>query len=433
MGAGTAARRTPRIHYAFAVVAVAFVMLIAAAGVRSSPTVLIQPLEAQFGWSPALISAAIALNIGLFGFVGPFAAGIFERFGLRRTLAGALALLAIASSCSVFMTQAWQFFLCWGLMIGLGTGSVGLVAGATIVNRWFETNRGTMMGVLTASNATGQLVFLPLFAWLVSGPGWRTEVLFIGAVCAVLAPLAFLVLREHPSDVDLPAYGASEVVVPVRSTANPFANALRALRDGTRSRDFWLLAGSFFICGASTNGLIGTHLIPACGDHGIPEVRAAGLLAAMGVFDLIGTTASGWLSDRFSNRWLLFWYYGLRGLSLIFLPEAFGFALIGLPAFAVFYGLDWIATVPPTVKLATTAFGRERGPMMFGWIFTAHQIGAACAAFLAGLVRTVSSSYDAAFVTAGALCIGAAVIVLFVGRASPLRLVPPAPATSPAP
>ncbi len=425
-------RAVPRFHYAYVVGATAFVMLIAAAGVRSSPTILIQPLERQFGWSPATISAAIALNIGLFGFVGPFAAGIFDRVGLRRTLAGALSLLAIAAACSVFMTQAWQFFLFWGLMVGLGTGCIGLVAGATIVNRWFETNRGTAMGILTASNATGQLVFLPFFAWLVSGPGWRIEVLFIAAVCALLAPLAFLVLREHPSDMNLPMFGSSEVVAPERSTANPFAAALGALRDGTRSRDFWLLSGSFFICGASTNGLIGTHLVPACGDHGIPEVQAAGLLAAMGVFDLIGTTASGWLSDRFSNRWLLFWYYGLRGISLIFLPAAFGFAALGLPIFAVFYGLDWIATVPPTLKLATNAFGRRRGPMMFGWIFTGHQLGAATAAFSAGLVRTVSNSYDAAFIAAGGMCVAAAVLVLFIGRTASADLAPPAPAASPA-
>ncbi|HZO93181.1 MAG TPA: MFS transporter [Candidatus Baltobacteraceae bacterium] len=425
-----AAARRVRFHYAFVVVATAFVMLIAAAGVRSSPTVLIQPLEHDLGWSPALVSAAIALNIGLFGFVGPFAAGIFERFGLRRTIAGALSLLAIAAAASTFMTQAWQFFLFWGLMVGLGTGTVGLVAGATIVNRWFETNRGTAMGILTASNATGQLVFLPLFAWLVTGPGWRTEVLFVAAVCAVLAPAAFVLLREHPSDMNLPAFGASEVVAPSRPTGNPFVNALSALREGARTRDFWLLAGSFFICGASTNGLIGTHLVPACGDHGIPEVQAAGLLAAMGVFDLVGTTASGWLSDRYSSRRLLFWYYGLRGLSLIFLPAAFGFATLGLPLFAVFYGLDWIATVPPTLKLATNAFGSARAPMMFGWIFTSHQIGAATAAFVAGVVRTVSNSYDAAFIASGTLCMAAAVLVLFIGRSAPLRIAPSAPASA---
>jgi len=416
----------PRIHYAYVVAALAFLLLIAAAGVRSSPTMLIEPLQREFHWSTATISAAIALNLLLFGLIGPFAAGVFERFGLRRTIAGALALMAIAAAASIFMTQSWQFLLLWGGMVGVGAGSISLVAGATIVNRWFETNRGTVMGILTASNATGQLIFLPLFGFLVTRSGWRSEVLFIAAVCAVLAPLAFLMLREYPSDMKLAMLGAEAVVIPERATGNPFVNTVRALRDGLRSRDFWLLGGSFFICGASTNGLIGTHLVPACADHGIPEVHAAGLLAAMGVFDLVGTTASGWLSDRYSPRWLLFWYYGLRGLSLMYLPAAFGIASIGLPIFAVFYGLDWIATVPPTLKLATNAFGRLRAPMMFGWIFTGHQLGASSIAFLAGLIRTNTGSYDSAFILSGILCIIAAIMVLFVGRTSTAPVAVPA-------
>jgi sugar phosphate permease len=404
-------RGTARFHYAYIVAALAFVLLIAAAGVRSSPTMLIQPLQKEFHWSTATISAAIALNLLLFGLIGPFAAGVFERFGLRRTISAALALMAIAAAASVFMTQSWQFLLLWGGMVGVGAGSISLVAGATIVNRWFETNRGTVMGLLTASNATGQLIFLPLFGLLITRSGWRAEVLFIAAVCAVLAPLALLLLREHPADMNLTMLGATAVVVPQRSTGNPFVNTLTALGDGLRTRDFWLLGGSFFICGASTNGLV-----PACGDHGIPEVRAAGLLAAMGVCDLIGTTASGWLSDRYSARWLLFWYYGLRGLSLMYLPSAFGIANIGLPIFAVFYGLDWIATVPPTLKLVTNRFGRARAPMMFGWCFTGHQLGASSIAFIAGLIRTGTGSYDSAFIASGLLCMIAAVMVLFVGR-----------------
>jgi len=408
----------PRLHYAYVVAGVAFVLLIAAAGVRSSPTMLIQPLEKEFGWSPATISVAIAVNIALFGLIGPFAAGIFERFGVRRTVAAALAVLALGAALSSLMTRPWQFFLLWGLMAGIGTGGIGLVAGATIVNRWFEKNRGTAMGVLTAANATGQLVFLPLFGVLVTRSGWRTEVLFIAAVCAVLVPVTLFFVREHPSDMQLPMLGATEVVAPMRTAVNPFVNAIGALRNGLRSRDFWLLSGSFFICGASTNGLIGTHLVPACGDHGIPAVQAAGLLAAMGVFDLIGTTASGWLSDRYSSRWLLFWYYGLRGLSLMFLPTAFGVAALGLPIFAVFYGLDWIATVPPTLKLATTCFGRATGVTMFAWILAGHQLGAGVTAYLAGLARTWTSSYDVAFVTSGMLCMIAALMVLFVGRSA---------------
>lgn len=415
-----------RVHYAYVAAAIAFVVMIVAAGVRSAPTMFIVPLETAFGWSPATISAAIGVNIVLYGLMGPFAAALMERFGIRRTVACAFALMGLAAGASALMTQPWELLLTWGFSVGLGTGCVGMILGATIVNRWFETNRGTIMGILTASSATGQLVFLPLYGLLVARAGWRAEVLAVSAVCLALVPLAALLLREHPADVGLPPYGAAAVVPAIASRRNPFANAVDGLREGVRSRDFWLLSGSFFVCGASTNGLIGTHLVPACGDHGIPEIHAAGLLAAMGIFDLVGTTASGWLSDRVDNRLLLFAYYGLRGLSLLFLPSAFGVAAVGLPIFAVFYGLDWIATVPPTLKLATNVFGRERAALMFGWISAGHQLGAGAAAYVAGVVRTVTLSYDGAFISSGVLCILAATVVLFIGRGRAPARVPAA-------
>jgi MFS family permease len=406
----------PRLHYAWIAAALAFLFMIASAGVRSAPTMMIQPLETEFHWTAATISAAIAVNIALFGLMGPFAAALMERFGLKRVITCAFVLLTAGFAASTFMNQPWELVLTWGVMVGLGTGSVGLVLGATIVNRWFESNRGTVMGVLTASNATGQLIFLPIFGIIVERSGWRAESLFIAAVCAALIPVVLFVLREYPVDLGLAPYGARELVPRPKPRANPFATTLAALRDGAKTRDFWLLFASFFICGASTNGLIGTHLVPACGDHGIPEVQAAGLLAAMGVFDLVGTTASGWLSDRFDSRVLLFMYYGLRGISLVFLPSAFGIAAVGLPIFAVFYGLDWIATVPPTLKLATNAFGRDRAAIMFGWIVAGHQVGASVAAYGAGLIRTITLSYDGAFISSGILCIAAAFVVLFIGR-----------------
>lgn len=416
-----------RAHYAYVAAATAFVLMIASAGVRSAPTMFITPLEHEFGWSPATISAAIGVNIVLFGLMGPFAAALMDRFGLRRTLVCALALMGFAAGLSSLMTKPWQLLVTWGLLVGLGTGSVGVVLGAIIVNRWFETNRGTIMGVLTASSATGQLIFLPLYGILVSRAGWRAEVVAIAAVCLALIPVVLLGLREYPADLGIPPFGGTAIVAAAPSRRNPFTTTILALREGLGSRDFWLLAGSFFICGASTNGLIGTHLVPACGDHGIAEVQAAGLLAAMGIFDLVGTTASGWLSDRFDSRILLFAYYGLRGLSLLFLPSAFGIAAVGLPIFAVFYGLDWIATVPPTLKLATTAFGRARAPLMFGWIAAGHQLGAGITAYVAGVIRTVTLSYDAAFISSGILCLVAAGVVLFVGRG---RSTLPAPAAA---
>jgi sugar phosphate permease len=409
-------RRGRRLHYAWIVAGVTFLTLLATAGIRSAPGVLIVPFEQEFGWSRATISVAVSINLMLYGLTGPFAAALLDRIGIRATMMLALALLATGVSLTTLMTAPWQLVLLWGVVVGGGTGMTALALGATVVNRWFSTRRGLVMGMLTASTATGQLLFLPLMASIVERYGWRPAVLGIAAVALVVVPVVGLLMRDHPADVGRVPFGDDGPVRPrARSTANPAGVALRALARGVRSGDFWLLAGGFFICGVSTNGLIGTHLIPACIDHGIPEVRAAGLLAVMGIFDLVGTTASGWLSDRFDSRYLLFWYYGLRGLSLIYLPYAFDLSFYGLPVFAVFYGLDWIATVPPTVRLAANVFGKENVGVIFGWIAAAHQLGAATAAFGAGAIRTATGTYLAAFVIAGALCVLAALMSLAVG------------------
>lgn len=407
-----------RLYYGWIVVALTFVILLVGAGVRATPSILINPLEHEFGWSVATISGAVAVNIFLYGMIGPFAVALMERFGVRLAVAGSLLTLAVGVAATTLMQSSWQMMLLWGLVVGTGTGMVANVLGATIANRWFVKHRGLVMGVLTASSATGQLVFLPLLAKLAVDHGWRAVTLTVAGAALVLVPLAALVLRDRPADLGLPRFGETEVTPVVRSAQNPALRALTALRDASRSGDFWLLAGSFFVCGASTNGLIGTHLIPACIDHGIPEVSAAGLLAMMGFCDLIGTTCSGWLTDRFDSRKLLAWYYGLRGLSLMFLPFSFDFSVYGLSLFAVFYGLDWIATVPPTVRLAGKAFGEENAALMFGWIAAAHQVGAASAAWLAGLVRAGSGTYLQAFVSAGLLCLVAVIMVLLIGRTS---------------
>ena len=304
----------------------------------------------------------------------------------------------------------------WGVVVGIGTGAMAMVLAATIANRWFVARRGLVIGILTASTATGQLLFLPLLAAVVQHSGWRAAAFVITGVALLLVPIVVIFMRDQPRDLGLHAFGDTpDVMSPARPATRP-AGAIAALVEGSRSRDFWLLAGSFFICGLSTNGLIGTHLIPASMDHGIPAVTAAGLLAAMGVFDLIGTTVSGWLSDRWDNRWLLFGYYGLRGLSLMVLPYAYGSEYFGLTLFAVFYGLDWVATVPPTVRLTETLFGKHRVGIMYGWIAVAHQMGAATAAFGAGLLRTWFGSYQVAFTGAGFVCLIAALMVLAIGQ-----------------
>ena len=421
--------RQRKLHYAWIVAGVTFLTLLVAAGLRATPGVLIVPLETEFGWSRATISFAIGLNIFLYGLIGPFAAAVMDRFGLRRTMLAALSCIAAGVALTPLMTRPWQLVLLWGVVVGAGSGATALVLGATVVARWFAARRGLVMGVLTASTATGQLIFLPLLANLAADYGWRSVSLTVGAVALGLIPVVALLMRDRPVDIGLAPYGAAENYrPPLMARGNPAATALLALRDGLRSRDFWLLAGSFFICGASTNGLIGTHLIPACLDHGIPQVTSASLLAAMGVFDLVGTTLSGWLSDRWSNRGLLAWYYGLRGFSLIYLPFAFGLSFYGLSLFAVFYGLDWIATVPPTVRLAARIFGTERGPIMFGWIAAAHQLGAALAAFAAGAFRAEFGTYLEAFMLSGLLCLIASMMVLFIGRGGGEALAVPVPA-----
>jgi MFS family permease len=411
----------PRLHYAWIVAAVTFAALLVAAAVRATPGVLIVPLEREFGWTPAAISLAVTVNLVLYGLSAPLAASLMDRLGVRRTMIVSAALTAAGVAGTTVMRTTWQLVLLWGVVVGIGVGMTALVLGATVVNRWFDTRRGTVMGVLTASSATGQLVFLPFLAALVTAHGWRSATLAVVVVTALVVPLVAFFMRDAPADHGLLPYGATgaagAATTPASRAGAPGPSAaFAALRDGLASRDFRILAATFFICGASTNGLIGTHLIPACVDHGIPEVAAASLLAAMGLFDLVGTTASGWLSDRVDSRRLLAWYYGLRGLSLLVLPSALAAGGGARWGFAAFYGLDWIATVPPTVRLTADVFGRERVGVMFGWIFAAHQLGAAAAAFAAGAVRTTLGRYDGAFLAAGALCLLAAGLALGIGR-----------------
>ena len=405
-----------RFHYGWIVVGVTFCVLLVGAGVRSTPGILMVPFEDEFHWSPATISFAVAVSLGLYGVMGPFAAAFMERFGLRRTMVSALALLATGVVLTTLMRESWQLVLLWGVVVGMGAGVIANVLGAVVATRWFTARRGLVIGLLTGSAAAGQLIFLPTFASVTTHFGWRTTVLVIAAAALMLIPLVALLMRERPQDVGLVPYGETGAPKPAAAPAvgNPIMLSLRTLAEAARKRDFWLLAGSFFCCGASTNGLIGTHLIPACLDNGIPEVTSAGLLAAMGMFNILGTTGSGWLSDRVDNRILLAVYYSLRGLSLVYLPFSF-VSFYGLGLFAVFYGLDWIATVPPTVRLIGTSFGREKSGIAYGWVFAAHQVGASSAAYFAGLMRADLGSYLEAFIVSGLICISAAVMVMFIG------------------
>lgn len=403
--------------YAFVVVAVIFFSLLVSAGLRSTPSVLIVPLEQAFGWSRSTISLAAAIGIFLYGLAGPFAAAAMEHFGLRRVLIGALLLMAASSAASAFMTESWHLLLTWGVFSGIGSGAVAVVLGATIVNRWFTTRRGLMMGLLTASTATGNLLFLPVLAALAASGDWTRVVWAVAAGAALMAPLAWWLVPDRPADVGLRSYGsAPDTPEPsVAPRTGLLAATFGALRRAARTRTFWYLFATFFVCGFTTNGLVGTHLIALCGDHGIAEVQAAGLLALMGIFDLVGTTASGWLTDRYDPRRLLFVYYSLRGLSLMYLPYS-DFSFYSLSLFAIFFGLDWIATVPPTLRLTTEVFGDRDAPIVFGWIVAGHQLGAASAAWMGGVVRETTGSYLMAFVLAGSTGLIAAVIALMINR-----------------
>ncbi|MFL7903788.1 MFS transporter [Azospirillum argentinense] len=422
--AAALARRN--VHYGWAVVGVTFLTMLVSAGAVGAPGVLLLPLQREFGWSTADISVALAIRLLLFGLMGPFAAALINRYGVKRMVLSSLTLVSGGLLLSLAMREVWQLILLWGFVVGFGTGLTAMVLGATVATRWFSRRRGLVVGLLTASSATGQLVFMPLLSMLTEQMGWRVALALLCGLLWVAALAVLALMRDRPSDLGLAAYGEEgAATAPPPPAGSVVAAALGALRDASRTRVFWVLFATFFICGASTNGLIQTHLIPLCVDFGVPEVRAAGLLALMGVFDFVGTVASGWLSDRYDNRWLLFWYYGLRGLSLLFLPYS-DFTLYGLSLFAVFYGLDWIATVPPTVRLTAERFGRERANLVFGWVFAGHQIGAACAAFGAGYARSTLDSYLPAFFIAGLLCLGAALLVPTLGRAPAAK---PAPAT----
>jgi MFS family permease len=419
-----------RLHRAWLVALVTLGVLMAAAGFRSSVGAMLEPLEHTFGWSRATTSGAVSLNLVVYGLTAPFAAALIGRFGLRRVLLTALLLVAAGSGLTTLMTAAWQLWLLWGLVVGVGTGSMALVVGAIVADQWFATHRGLVTGLFSAASSGGQLVFLPLVAHLVAGPGWRTAALVVAAASLLLVlPVALLLSDGGPERGGLRKYGdpgpaagsATDVLppLPARASSGAARTAVRVLTEASRRPVFWVLAGTFFICGWSTNGLIQTHFVAAAHDHGMPATTSAGLLALVGVFDMVGTIASGWLTDRVDPRLLLVAYYALRGLSLLGLPLVLGpHVEPSLFGFVVFYGLDWVATVPPTIALCRTHFGAARSGVVFGWVFASHMVGAGIAAAYAGWVRQVQGDYLAAWVTAGVLCLGAAVAILLVPRTS---------------
>jgi len=407
-----------RLHPAWWVAAVAFLALLAAAGFRAAPGVLMVPLHDEFGWSTSVMSLAVSINLVLYGLTAPFAAALMDRFGVRQVVATALILIALGAGGSVLMTSSWQLLVFWGVLIGLGTGSMALVFAATIANRWFVRRRGLVMGVLTAGSATGQLIFLPPVAAVAESGGWRLASLVVAIAALLAVPIVWLVLRDYPEDRGVLPYGADPAtyVAPVRATGGAARRAFEGLAFAARHRSFWALAIAFAICGATTNGLIGIHFIPSAHDHGMATTTAAALLAVVGIFDIVGTIASGWLTDKFDPRILLVAYYGFRGVGLLLLPWLLSDSVHpSMVLFIVVYGLDWVATVPPTAALCRELFG-DRGTIVFGWVFASHQLGAAAAALGAGVIRDTFGEYTYAWWGGAALCAVAAALSIAVTR-----------------
>lgn len=413
-----------KIHYSWVILVITFFSIIVAGIIRSSSGVFIEPFEAEFGWSRPVISFAFAVGLFLYGFSGPFMAAFVERFGLKRTMIASMALLTLGLGLTFVMTEEWQLILIWGVMIGIGSGLFLTVLSTQIGNRWFVKHRGLAVGILTAATATGQLVLLPILARLIEQYSWHHAIALIFGLSTIMLLIIVLFMKDWPKQLGITALGAvkDEFKISTNTTSNenPFKIVWISLIEGSKSKAFWLLAGSFFICGLSTTGLIGTHFVGYCMSYGIPMVLAASMLSFMGIFDLVGTTLSGWLSDKIDNRWLLFSYYGLRGLSLLFLPFALNNGSITLLViFSVFYGLDWIATVPPTIGLARREFGMKKSAMMYGWMVAFHQVGAAVAAYGGGLIYNIFNSYTWAFILSGVFCALGSLFVILLKKHDP--------------
>jgi MFS family permease len=407
-----------KIHPGWIAVAVTFVTLMATAGFRSAPSVLIVPLEKAFGWSRSDISLAIAINVLLFGLVSPFAAALMEKFGIRKVVMSALTTVSFGAFLTIFIQAPWQLIATWGVIVGTGTGSMALVFAATVANRWFVAKRGLVTGLLTAATATGQLIFLPGLAYLADTYSWKSVSITVSSFALLVVPFVYFFLREKPADLGLLPYGAPDSwQPPAPSDLSAGVLAIDTLRQSAKKKDFWYLFGSFYVCGLSTSGLIGTHFIPAAHDHGMPTTLAASLLALIGIFDVIGTVFSGWLTDRYDPRKLLFFYFGLRGLSLFLLPSIlFSSIEASTLVFVIFYGLDWVATVPPTIMLCRSVLGPQRASIVYGWVFAAHQIGGATAAFGAAVLRVKLGDYAAAFYISGLMCIITSYFVLQIAK-----------------
>jgi len=421
--------RPRRIHPAWIVTGITCLALLAVAGVRSSFGVFVHPLQHEFGWDRATISWAAVLSMILYGALGPLAGRLSDRHGPKVVLVASLLLVGVGVLASSTISRLWQFHLYYGVLTSLGAGGAAMVTAAAMTSRWFATRRALVMGLAGAAVSAGQLLVLPFAQQIEIWYGWRWSFAVMGALLlAAVLPATALVFRNEPAEVGARPYGWTEVQASPASVAD--AARSTPLGMAVRHPGFWLLAGSFFVCGYTSTGLIGVHLIPHAVDHGFPKMAASSAMGLMGAMNVVGTTLSGYICDRYGKRVPLALYYFLRGLSLFFLPAVTDLTELNL--FAIVFGLNYISTVPPTSMLTADLFGRRSVGMLFGWIFLAHQIGAGLASYVGGFVYDHTGTYDLAFLSAGVLGILAAGMVLAIrepGRAAPAPAVRSAPAT----
>ena len=401
-----------RVFYGWVVVGVAVLLSLVMWGIRAAPSVLIKPLEADFGWSRAEISSAIAIGLVMTAFSAIAGGVLIDRFSMRLVMLGIVVLGGISVILASTMTALWQMTVLWGLLVGIATGISGVI-GAPLAARWFAEKRGLVQGVLGAGTSAGQLIFLPVMTWMVVQFGWREATLVLGLLAFAFVPEIVLFMRDQPADVGLRAYGATEELPKVARP--PLTFVLNRVR---RVPDFWLLAGSFFVCGATSNGLIGQHFQAHAIDHGLTEYNASTAFAIMGGLNFVGVLASGYFTDKYDPRRLLMIYYTFRGISLFFLPMLTDFGLSGLTFFSILYGLDWIATVPPTMTLCAQLFGRRNVGTVYGFVFGAHQLGAAMAAFGAGYIHDAVGDYTWAFLSGGIMCLVGGMLAMRIDRAA---------------
>ena len=395
------------IHYAWTLLAVTFACLFVASALRSVPGIIMLSLEHEFNWNRETISGAVSVNLLLFGLAGPFLGRLMDLYGTKAITLIMITLVTLGAGGSIFMKEPWQLYLCWGVIIGAGSGGTSIVMGSAVVNRWFQERRGLALGILGAAFSSGQLIFTPLIMNINVNYGWRAATLFLALLLGLLVlPLVMIFMADDPALKGLQPYGATEAAV---SVIPPDPNPMRS---AMACSQFWLLAFSFGICGFTTSGLLQTHLIAHGVEHGFPEMTMGVSLGLMGATDIMGTILSGWLCDRFGKRWPLAIYYTLRGISLMLLPyvESTG----QLMAFSVVYGLNWLSTVPATSALTSDLFGKQNVGVVFGWICFAHQVGAALASYGAGYLHHLAGNYTLAFMTSGLFALVATGLVLTI-------------------